>query len=50
MAKPKISSKFVQITVSMNGDENNLYALDENGNVWVYDNNIWFLLPGERQI
>jgi hypothetical protein len=42
---------FVQITTSVLGSEILLYALDERGDVWRFDDQTrqWVLLPRERR-
>jgi hypothetical protein len=48
---PVRESKFVQITTSVNGVEILLYALDESGDVWRFDDKTrqWVMLPRERR-
>jgi hypothetical protein len=43
--------KFVQITTSVSGGEILLYALDETGNVWRFDDKTrqWIMLPRDRR-
>ena len=43
--------KFVQITTSVLGSEILLYALDEAGEVWRFDDNTrqWVRLPRDRR-
>ncbi len=43
--------KFVQITTSVQGGEILLYALDEAGDVWRFDDKTrqWVMLPGDRR-
>jgi hypothetical protein len=44
-------SKFVQITTSVQGGEILLYALDEAGHVWRFDDKTrqWVSLPRDRR-
>jgi hypothetical protein len=47
----KISeAKFVQVTTSVHGGEILLYALDELGDVWRFDDKTrqWVMLPRDR--
>jgi hypothetical protein len=43
--------KFVQITTSVQGGEILLYALDESGGVWRFDDKSrqWVMLPRDRR-
>ncbi len=43
--------KFVQVTTSVHGGEILLYALDESGDVWRFDDNTrqWVKLPRDRR-
>ena len=43
--------KFVQITTSVHGGEILLYALDESGDVWRFDDQTrqWVMLPRDRR-
>jgi hypothetical protein len=43
--------KFVQITTSVQGGEILLYALDESGSVWRFDDQTrqWVMLPRDRR-
>jgi len=43
--------KFVQITTSVHGGEILLYALDEAGDVWRFDDKtrLWIMLPRDRR-
>lgn len=43
--------KFVQITTSVQGGEILLYALDESGTVWRFDDKTrqWVMLPRDRR-
>jgi hypothetical protein len=43
--------KFVQITTSVHGGEILLYALDESGDVWRFDDKTrqWVRLPRDRR-
>jgi hypothetical protein len=43
--------KFVQITTSVHGSEILLYALDETGDVWRFDDKTrqWVMLPRDRR-
>lgn len=43
--------KFVQITTSVQGGEILLYALDESGGVWRFDDKTrqWVMLPLDRR-
>jgi hypothetical protein len=43
--------KFVQITTSVHGDEILLYALDEAGDVWRFDDKTrqWVMLGRDRR-
>jgi hypothetical protein len=44
-------AKFVQITTSVHGGEILLYALDESGDVWRFDDKTrrWVMLPRDRR-
>ena len=44
-------TKFVQITTSVHGGEILLYALDESGDVWRFDEKSrqWVMLPRDRR-
>lgn len=43
--------KFVQIATSVQGGEILLYALDESGDVWRFDDKTrkWIMLPRDRR-
>jgi hypothetical protein len=43
--------KFVQITTSVHGGEILLYALDESGDIWRFDDKTrqWVMLPRARR-
>jgi hypothetical protein len=49
--KKASDTKFVQITTSVHGAEILLYALDESGGVWRFDDKTrqWVMLPRERR-
>jgi hypothetical protein len=52
MSDTKVSDpKFVQITTSVHGGEILLYALDEAGDVWRFDDKTrqWVMLPRDRR-
>jgi hypothetical protein len=44
-------AKFVQIATSVQGGEILLYALDESGDVWRFDDKTrkWVMLPRDRR-
>ena len=42
------SPKFIQMCEGPSGSGKGLYALDENGNVWLFVNNGWRILNMER--
>jgi len=46
-----VKTKFVQITTSVQGGEILLYALDESGDVWRFDDKTrqWVMLPRDRR-
>jgi hypothetical protein len=45
------NTKFVQIATSVQGGEILLYALDESGDVWRFDDKTrqWVMLPRDRK-
>jgi hypothetical protein len=49
--KDTTRSKFVQIATSVHGGEVLLYALDESGEVWRFDDKTrqWIMLAGDRK-
>ena len=49
--KKSSDAKFVQITTSVHGGEILLYALDESGDVWRFDDKThqWIMLPRGRR-
>ena len=49
--KATTNTKFVQITTSVHGGEILLYALDESGDVWRFDDKTrqWVMLPRDRR-
>jgi hypothetical protein len=49
--KAAVTIKFVQIATSVHGSEILLYALDESGDVWRFDDGMrqWVMLPRDRK-
>jgi hypothetical protein len=49
--KTTVNTKFVQIATSVHGGEILLYALDESGDVWRFDDKTrqWVMLSRERK-
>jgi hypothetical protein len=49
--KKASDTKFVQITTSVQGGDIFLYALDDSGDVWRFDDKPrqWFMLPRDRR-
>jgi hypothetical protein len=51
MSDKKPSAKFVQIATSVQGSQILLYAIDESGDVWRFDDKThqWVMLPRDRR-
>jgi len=51
MSDKKPSAKFVQIATSVQGTQILLYAIDESGDVWRFDDKThqWVMLPRDRR-
>lgn len=49
--KTTVNTRFVQIATSVHGGEILLYALDESGDVWRFDDKTrqWVMLSRERR-